>query len=219
MSLDISKLKNLRTRGEKTIAGCPACAELGQDRTCEHLLVSTDGRFGCVVYSGDGPEAREHRRRIFALCGDHGIKPLAVHPSFSASVSGMARTPGTPVRESFKNFKTGLLERLGRRFAVHAHSFFSAKSEPSRSPIRDATESVVNRSIPVRAVPRDGSDACGLLTTDFSHRGRTLTEHELSILRRAGAENDPIILDAINLFNATVVGYSEKPLTQTELNL
>jgi hypothetical protein len=38
-------------------------------------------------------------------------------------------------------------------------------------------------------------------------------------LRRAGAENDPIILDAINLFNATVVGYSEKPLTQTELNL
>ena len=219
MSLDISKLKNLRTRGDKTIAGCPACAELGQDRTCEHLLVSTDGRFGCVVYSGDGPEAREHRRRIFALCGDHGIKPLAVHPSFSASVSGMARTPGTPVRESFKNFKTGLLERLGRRFAVHAHSFFSAKSEPNKSPIRDATKSVVNSpqaSEPSLGTPRTGID---LLTTDFLHRGRTLTEHELSILRRAGAENDPIILDAINLFNATVVGYSEKPLTQTELNL
>jgi hypothetical protein len=34
---------------------------------------------------------------------------------------------------------------------------------------------------------------------------KALTEHELLILRRAGAENDPIIITAINLFNATVV--------------
>jgi hypothetical protein len=211
MNLDISKLKNVRTRGDKTIAGCPACAELGQDRTCEHLFVNAEGRFGCVVYSGDGPEAREHRRRIFALCGDHGIKPLAVHPSSSASVSG---TAGTPVRESFKNFKTGLLGRLGRRFAVHAPSF-----EPNKSPIHDAKKSVVNSrdaSHPSLGTPRTGID---LLTTDFLHHRRTLTERELSILRAAGAENDPIILDAINLFNATVAGYSEKPVTQIELNL
>jgi len=216
MSLDISKLKNVRTRGDKTIAGCPACIELGQDRTREHLFVNTDGRFGCVVYSGDRPEAREHRRRIFALCGDHAIKPLTVHPSSSVSVS---RTPGTPVRESFKNFNTGLLGRLGRRFEVHAHSFFSARSEPNKSPIRDATKSVVNS--PQASEPSLGTPWTGIdpLTTDFLHRGRTLTEHELSILRRAGAENDPIILAALSLFNATVVGYSEKPLTQTELNL
>jgi hypothetical protein len=34
---------------------------------------------------------------------------------------------------------------------------------------------------------------------------KALTEHELLILRRAGAENDPIIITAINLFNATIV--------------
>src|SRR5262249_40188536 len=175
MSLDISKLKNVRTRGDKTIASCPACAELGQDRTCEHLFVNADGRFGCVVCSGDGPEAREHRRRIFALCGDHGIKQLAVHPSSSASVSG---TPGTPVRESFKNFKTGLLGRLGRRFAVQAHTFFSAKSEPNKSPIRDATKSVVNSPQASEASLGTARTGIDLLTTDFLHLGRTLTEHE-----------------------------------------
>jgi hypothetical protein len=211
MSLDISKLKNARERSGKIIARCPACAEADHDRKGEHLVVNEDGRFGCVVYPGDGPEAREHRSRIFALCGDHGIRPLAVQPSSSASVS---RTARTPVRESFKNFKTGLLGRLGRRFAVHAHSF-----EPNKSPIHDAKKSVVNSreaSQPSLGTPRTGID---LLTTDFLHHRRTLTERELSILRAAGAENDPIILDAINLFNATVADYSEKPITQTELNL
>ena len=216
MSLDISKLKNVRTRGDKTIAGCPACAELGHDRSCEHLLVNADGRFGCVVYSGNGPEAREHRRRIFVLCGEHAIKPLAVHPSSSASVSGTARTP---VCESFENFKTGLLGRLGRRFAVHAHSFFSEKGEQNKLPIRDATKSVVNSPQASEASLGTARTGIDLLTTDFLHRGRTLTEHELSILRRASAENDPIILTALSLFNATVVGYSEKPITQTELKL
>lgn|SRR5262249_5489263 len=219
MSLGFSKLKNARERSGKIIGRCPACAEADHDRKGEHLVVSEDGRFGCVVYPGDGSEAREHRRRIFALCGDHGIKPLAVHPSSSASVSGTARTPGTPVRESFKNFKTGLLGRLGRRFAVHAHSFSSAKSEPNKSPIRDATKSVVNSPQASEASLGTSRTGIDLLTTDFLHRGRTLTKHELSILRRVGAENDPIVLTAINLFNATAAGYSEKTVTQTELNL
>jgi hypothetical protein len=107
-----------------------------------------------------------------------------------------------------------LLGRLGRRFAVHAQSF-----ELNKSPIHDAKKSVVNSretSQPSPGTPRTGID---LLTTDFLHHRWTLTERELSILRAAGAENDPIILDAINLFNATVAGYSEKPVTQTELNL
>jgi len=36
---------------------------------------------------------------------------------------------------------------------------------------------------------------------------KPLSESELSILREAGAENDPVILDAIQLFDATVTGY------------
>jgi hypothetical protein len=36
------------------------------------------------------------------------------------------------------------------------------------------------------------------------------------MLRRAGAENDPIILDAINLFNGTVVSCSQQPFTRAE---
>jgi hypothetical protein len=35
---------------------------------------------------------------------------------------------------------------------------------------------------------------------------RMLTQHEWAILMRAGAENDPIIFEALRLFNARVVG-------------
>ena len=45
---------------------------------------------------------------------------------------------------------------------------------------------------------------------------RRLTEHEISILRQAGAENDPVILKAIELFNATVVSCSQKSFTRAE---
>jgi hypothetical protein len=77
---------------------------------------------------------------------------------------------------------------------------------------------------PVRRNSFDPAPAVPITdTTDAFRRvislNRQLSERELLILRQAGAENDPIILDAINLFNATVAGYSEKPVTQTELNL
>ena len=52
MSLDISKLRKVRTRGTKVTAQCPACAESGHDSTNEHLIIYEDGRFGCVVYPG-----------------------------------------------------------------------------------------------------------------------------------------------------------------------
>ena len=34
---------------------------------------------------------------------------------------------------------------------------------------------------------------------------RALTERELWLLQRAGAENDPVIIMALNLFNGTIV--------------
>jgi hypothetical protein len=127
MSLDLSKLENVRTRGDKIIAQCPACAESDQDHTCEHLIVDQRGRFGCVVYPGRGPEAKAHRRRIFELVGDREIKPLRVCVPLmsknSPSVPSGAWTPRTQRTGSEHSYKAraNVLDRLMRRFASRPH--------------------------------------------------------------------------------------------------
>jgi P4 family phage/plasmid primase-like protien len=64
--LDFAKLDNPKQRANgDTEAACPACREMGGDKTGNHLLVKADGRFGCVAYPNDG----DHRKRIFALIG------------------------------------------------------------------------------------------------------------------------------------------------------
>jgi hypothetical protein len=73
MSLDLSKLKNLRMIGGKTIAQCPACAEDGKDSKCEHLYINGDGHYGCVMFQAS--EGHEHRQRIEALVGMVDLKP------------------------------------------------------------------------------------------------------------------------------------------------
>jgi len=114
MSLDISKLENVHTRGGKTIARCPACTEAGHDQKGEHLVVNADGSFGCVVYPGDSEDTKEHRKRIFALCGDRAMKPLSVH---AAALGRLGRVnQGESARQPLK---TRLLERLGRAFETH----------------------------------------------------------------------------------------------------
>jgi len=67
MSIDISKLENVRKAGNKTIARCPACAESGQDRKGNHLVIDNDGKFACVMFQG--ASGHEHRKRIFRLVG------------------------------------------------------------------------------------------------------------------------------------------------------
>jgi hypothetical protein len=75
LSVDRTKLNKLRQLGNGGWqAQCPACAETGSDRKGEHLRISADGKFGCCVFPGD----REHRRRIFALVGDRGLKEIRV---------------------------------------------------------------------------------------------------------------------------------------------
>src|SRR2546423_1884585 len=88
MSLDISKLGKVRMRGRKVTAQCPACALSGHDRRGEHLIVDADGRFGCVVYPGSSPDAKAHRKQIFALCGCSEIKPLCLHATGEAEAAG-----------------------------------------------------------------------------------------------------------------------------------
>ena len=114
MSLDTSKLKNVCVRSDKTTAGCPACVEAGHDQKGEHLVINADGSFGCVVYPGDSAEAKAHRKRIFALCGDREIKPLVVRRSDLGRLGrvNQSHSAGEPL-------KTGLLGRLGRVFRTH----------------------------------------------------------------------------------------------------
>ena len=65
MSLDISKLENVRTVNGRTEAACPACRETGSDKSGNHLRIYPDGRYGCVMHPND----KAHRARIFALAG------------------------------------------------------------------------------------------------------------------------------------------------------
>jgi len=98
MSLDRTKLNKLRQLGRGGWQGqCPACAETGQDRTGEHLRISSDGKFGCCVFPGD----RKHRSRIFALAGDSRPKTIKVRVASAKTLPSV---------------QLDLLGRLGRVF-------------------------------------------------------------------------------------------------------
>lgn len=69
MSLDLDRLEKPRMGAGKVIARCPACAEVGADRACEHLFVADEGcgPFGCIAHTG--PDGEAHRKRIWELAG------------------------------------------------------------------------------------------------------------------------------------------------------
>jgi len=185
MSLDISKLENVRKRDGKVIARCPACAEAGHDQKGEHLVVNARGPFGCVVYPGDSADAKAHRKRIFALCGDREIKPLAVH---SAGLGRLGRANQS--HSAVRPIETGLLGRLGRLFQTHPGTKLTHAGGND-----DRTTEKLNDF--KKGVP-------GVLSEPVVEPHRPLSEREWAILMRAGAENDPIIIEALELFNATV---------------
>lgn len=63
--LDSSKLENVKTRGRKTIAACPACRAVGEDNKGEHLVMFDNGKFGCIAHEDDS----SHRKEVFSLVG------------------------------------------------------------------------------------------------------------------------------------------------------
>ena len=69
MSLDTSKLENVKRQSSIVTARCPACAEEGHDNKAEHLFIGQDGRYGCVRYPGKSSQSVVHRKRIFKLVG------------------------------------------------------------------------------------------------------------------------------------------------------
>ena len=70
-ALDLARLENVRRRGNKTEAACPACREEGRDKTGNHLIIFEGGKFSCVAHTRD----HEHRKRIWALAGGTGDNP------------------------------------------------------------------------------------------------------------------------------------------------
>jgi hypothetical protein len=67
--LDVQKLAVSRRLEDGTsVARCPACAAVGQDKSGEHLVVYPDGRFGCVVHPGEA--GRLHRKAIWEAVGE-----------------------------------------------------------------------------------------------------------------------------------------------------
>lgn len=185
MSLDTSKLEHVRTRGGKTTARCPACAEAGHDQTRNHLFIRADGRFGCVVYSGDSPDAKAHRKRVFALCGCREIRLLSIRQSVLGRLGRVdeSHSEGTPLR-------TGLLGHLGRLFQTHSAS----KRDNNKKAVHELDDCE-------RGVPNvlKSLEAVKAQTDQLSKRERSL------MLRFCGNESDPIIITAVNLFNATIV--------------
>ncbi|MDP8218068.1 MAG: hypothetical protein P9M03_05025 [Candidatus Theseobacter exili] len=85
MNIDLSKLENCRQSDKKIIARCPACSEMGQDKTGNHLIINEDGRFGCVVYQGD--YGRDHRKRILHLIGEKLWKNTSITLRKTSQVS------------------------------------------------------------------------------------------------------------------------------------
>lgn len=185
MSLDLTKLENVRVRGSKTTARCPACAEAGHDQKGEHLVINADGSFGCVVYPGDSA----HRKRIFALCADRQVKPLIIHrPQETAGLGRLGRVNQS--QSTGQPLKTGLLGRLGRVFQTHLEGDRQStgdKKHPAERQLSECKKGVLS-------VPNDSS----------TPPPRPLTEHELAVLMPACGIDD-IILEARRLFNATIV--------------
>lgn len=128
MSLDLNRLEKARLSGDKVISRCPACAEVGADRSCEHLSIEDEGRgaYHCIV-DPDG-KGGLHSKRIWELAGmpnDRRFVPFLATPKprtivpkaeprlpplRSLNVAEMAAIANLRVWPSFAG-----LEFLGRR--------------------------------------------------------------------------------------------------------
>src|SRR3954470_24038762 len=103
MSLDRTNLQKVRELARGGVqAQFPSCAETGNDRKGDHLRISPDGKFGCCVFPGD----REHRKRIFALAGNHSPTEIklrvasATAATVQTGILGRLSKPVEPVNRS-----------------------------------------------------------------------------------------------------------------------
>jgi len=107
MGLNIEKLENVKYKGSRIIARCPACAEQGNDNKGEHLSIDEQGRFSCVINPGGA--GADHRRRIFAMIGikDGNNNSYSSQQNKVIKVKKVDRNTGNVI-------KSNILGRLGR---------------------------------------------------------------------------------------------------------
>jgi hypothetical protein len=196
MNLNLSKLERVHHRGRKTIARCPACAESEHDYRGEHLIINEDGKFGCVVYPGNSPDARAHRKRIFALCGIRKtIQPLIV----KKDVSHTAKEPPYIIWCGQRDVPSVPTGTLGRRGRISPYtSLYTERGKQSEPPAHPLLKQSEPESVPnVPTVP----------ALKLKERTTGLYPCELDWLNRwCGPEGDPsIIFGAVRLFNAKIV--------------
>jgi hypothetical protein len=115
MSLDMSRLENVKNKGNQTVARCPACAELGQDKKGNHLIINPDGRFACVRYPGES--GREHRQIIFRLVGIREPIKKKVNIKLASQAS----------QESLNIKMNDVLGHIGRHFQSHLKKAVNSK--------------------------------------------------------------------------------------------
>jgi hypothetical protein len=134
----------------------------------------------CVVYPGDSADAKTHRRRIFALCGNREFKPLAVRRTVLGR-SGR-ENKGCPAGAPLK---TRLLGRLGRVFEAHSagKQTHERRGDRKAEKLNDCEKGV----LPV------------LQTHAPMKPHRPLTERERRLLvALSGCEQDRIIIDGLD---------------------
>lgn len=68
MSLDRSKLRNVKPSADGWTAACPSCGRDGRDQAGEHLKIWRTGAYSCAVHPGDDA----HNKAIFAIAGIGG---------------------------------------------------------------------------------------------------------------------------------------------------
>ena len=87
----------LQSNGGKVVSNeaalpCPACRELGSDKSGDHLTVFASGKFSCALHPGD----KEHNRRIIELMPHLGRHDATSPPRESnrpISHPGTSKTP------------------------------------------------------------------------------------------------------------------------------
>jgi hypothetical protein len=65
MKLDLNLLENVKERGARYHAACPACREGGTDTAGDNLVIFENGNFACAALQRD----KEHAKRILQLAG------------------------------------------------------------------------------------------------------------------------------------------------------
>jgi hypothetical protein len=112
--LDEARLEKVRHRGGKTIARCPACAELGNDKAGNHLSIESSGAYACVRHPGN--DGIEHRKRIFALAGLRDENKPRTFPTLNDAIAFMEQKLAKRItrRDTYQDVRGNVYAVIGR---------------------------------------------------------------------------------------------------------